>query len=186
MDVPPKSLVLVAEILETEHILDSFEQLQFIDWLRKEVVRAGREGSFDITEFIHDFLMARLAIRKLPEVVALHPTCSTRKMGLVDKLQNIAETCAAQVIVPEEVSCCGWAGDKGFTVPELNESAVRNLRPSLSDDCVAGYSTGRTCEIGLSFHSGRYYRSIAYLLDRCSEPRVQTHSNPIADDGCEA
>jgi D-lactate dehydrogenase len=49
---------------------------------------------YDITEFIHDFLMARLTIRKSPEVVALHPTCSTRKMGLVDKLQNIAETCA--------------------------------------------------------------------------------------------
>ena len=138
---------------------------------------------FDITEFIHDFLMARLAIRKLPEVVALHPTCSTRKMGLADKLQNIAETCAAQVIVPEEVSCCGWAGDKGFTVPELNESAVRNLRPSLSDDCVAGYSTSRTCEIGLSFHSGRYYRSIAYLLDRCSEPREPLSERELDERG---
>jgi D-lactate dehydrogenase len=138
---------------------------------------------FDITEFIHDFLMARLAIRKLPEVVALHPTCSTRKMGLADKLQNIAETCAAQVIVPEEVSCCGWAGDKGFTVPELNESAVRNLRPSLSDDCVAGYSTGRTCEIGLSFHSGRYYRSIAYLLDRCSEPKEPLSERELDERG---
>ena len=138
---------------------------------------------FDITEFIHDFLMPRLAIRKLPEVVALHPTCSTRKMGLADKLQNIAETCAAQVIVPEEVSCCGWAGDKGFTVPELNESAVRNLRPSLSDDCVAGYSTGRTCEIGLSFHSGRYYRSIAYLLDRCSEPKEPLSERELDERG---
>ena len=127
---------------------------------------------YDITEFIHDFLMARLTIRKLPEVVALHPTCSTRKMGLVDKLQNIAETCAAQVIMPDEVTCCGWAGDKGFTRPELNESAVRDLRPALSDACQSGYSTSRTCEIGLSFHSGRYYRSIVYLLDRCSEPRA--------------
>tara|TARA_Y100000294_G_scaffold58043_1_gene54896 strand:+ start:8830 stop:11685 length:2856 start_codon:yes stop_codon:yes gene_type:complete len=126
----------------------------------------------DITEFVHDFLLERLAFRKLPDVVALHPTCSTRKMGLVDKLQSIAETCAARFIVPDDVPCCGWAGDKGFTVPELNESAVRNLRPSLSDDCVAGYSTSRTCEIGLSYHSGRYYRSIVYLLDRCSEPRV--------------
>ncbi|MDG4598230.1 MAG: FAD-binding and (Fe-S)-binding domain-containing protein [Candidatus Contendobacter sp.] len=125
---------------------------------------------YDITEFLHDFVLERLALRKLPETVALHPTCSTTHMGLQAKLKTIAETCAERVVIPDRVSCCGWAGDKGFTHPELNASALRDLPAALPDDCRSGYSTSRTCEIGLSLHSGRYYRSIVYLVDRCSRP----------------
>jgi len=127
---------------------------------------------YDITEFLHDFVLARLTLHKLPETVALHPTCSTTNMGLQTKLKAIAEACAAQVIIPDRVSCCGWAGDKGFTVPELNASALRDLKAALPDACQSGYSTSRTCEIGLSLHSGRYYRSIVYLVDRCSQPNT--------------
>ncbi len=124
---------------------------------------------FDITEFVHDFVMPRLTLRRRSEPVALHPTCSIRKMGLEDKLRKIAEACAEQVIVPEGVACCGWAGDKGFTHPELTMSALRDLRASLPSDCMSGYSTSRTCEIGLSYHSGRHYRSIVYLVDGCTQ-----------------
>ncbi len=129
----------------------------------------------DITEYIHDFVLERLSIHKQPQTVAIHSTCSTRKMGLETKLQNIAEACAERVIVPDGVTCCGWAGDKGFTQPELNASALQNLKPALGDDCAAGYSTSRTCEIGLSLHSGRYYRSIVYLVDSCAQPNHITH-----------
>ncbi len=124
---------------------------------------------YDVTEFLHDFVLERLELQKLPETVALHSTCSTIKMGLQDKLKAIAETCVEKVIVPELVSCCGWSGDRGFTHPELNASALRDLKPSLPEECTSGYSTSRTCEIGLSLHSGRYYRSIVYLVDRCSQ-----------------
>lgn len=129
---------------------------------------------YDIAEFIHDVVLDKLEIKKLPETVALHTTCSSRKMDLQDKLQHILELCVDEVIVPDGVTCCGWAGDKGFTQPELNASALENLKPALSDDCIAGYSTSRTCEIGLSLHSGLYYRSIVYLLDKCSQPKEQS------------
>jgi D-lactate dehydrogenase len=102
------------------------------------------------------------------ETVAVHATCSNRRMGLEQKLYAIARACAERVVVPERVGCCGWAGDKGFTTPELNASALRELRPALPSGCRNGYSTSRTCEIGLSLHSGRYYRSIVYLVDRAS------------------
>ncbi len=125
---------------------------------------------YDITEFLHDFVLERLTLRKLPETVALHPTCSTTNMGLQAKLKAIAEACVEKVVIPDRISCCGWAGDKGFTHPELNASALRDLPAALPDDCQSGYSTSRTCEIGLSLHSGRYYRSIVYLVDRCSRP----------------
>ncbi len=125
----------------------------------------------DITEFIHDDLLQRMTCERLPETVAVHATCSARTMNLEAKLRGIAEACAEEVIVPGDIGCCGWAGDKGFTHPELTASALCGLRASLPDDCVAGYSTSRTCEIGLSLHSGRHYRSIVYLVERCARPQ---------------
>lgn len=83
--------------------------------------------------------------------MALHPTCSTIKMGLQTTLKAIAETCAERVVVPAQVHCCGWSGDRGFTYPELNASALQDLRNALPVDRVSGYSASRTCEIGLSF-----------------------------------
>jgi D-lactate dehydrogenase len=129
---------------------------------------------YDITEFIHDHVLEHLTLQKIPETVAIHPTCGITKMGLQGKLKAIAEQCAEQVVVPADIPCCGWSGDRGFTHPELNASALRHLHDALPDSCSAGYSTSRTCEIGLSLHSGRYYRSIVYLVDKCSEPKTSS------------
>lgn len=129
---------------------------------------------YDITEFIHDYVLDHLTLQKLPETVAIHPTCSITKMGLQGKLKAIAEHCAEQVVVPANISCCGWSGDRGFTYPELNASALRHLHDALPDACDSGYSTSRTCEIGLSLHSDRYYRSIVYLVDKCSTAKPRS------------
>ncbi len=126
----------------------------------------------DLTAFIHDELMARLEIEPINETVAIHATCSNRRMEVSGKLAAVARACSKSVVIPEDITCCGWAGDKGFTVPELTASALRNLKATLPDACRSGYSTSRTCEIGLSQHSGRHYRSIVYLVDRCSRPRT--------------
>lgn len=123
---------------------------------------------YDITEFLHGHVIEKIDIVQQDKAVAVHATCSTTKMGLENKLVEIAKRCASQVIVPDGVSCCGWAGDKGFTTPELNASATQLLNQSLPDSCSEGYSTSRTCEIGLSMHSDRYYKSIVYLVDDCS------------------
>ncbi|HAS51615.1 MAG TPA: 4Fe-4S ferredoxin, partial [Gammaproteobacteria bacterium] len=127
---------------------------------------------YDITEFLHDVVLERLTMHRQPETVAIHPTCSNINLGLQAKLKALAEACVEKVIVPDRVSCCGWAGDKGFTHPELNANALRDLPAALPEECQSGYSTSRTCEIGLSLHSGRYYRSIVYLMDRCSEAKT--------------
>lgn len=127
---------------------------------------------YDIADFLHDFVLDRLEISRVDETIALHPTCSTIKMGLQPKLTAIAEACAEKVVVPAQVHCCGWSGDRGFTFPELNAGALKDLRHELPEECESGYSSSRTCEIGLSLHSERYYRSIVYLLDRCSQPRT--------------
>jgi D-lactate dehydrogenase len=116
-------------------------------------------------------VLPRLTLQRSPAMVALHPVCSVTKMGLRDKLAAIAGACAETVVVPPDVSCCGWAGDRGFTVPELNAHALRTLKSALPAACSSGYSTSRTCEIGLTVHSGIDYRSIVYLVDAASAPR---------------
>jgi D-lactate dehydrogenase len=54
----------------------------------------------------------------------------------------------------------------------LNAHALRDLKRALPEGCTAGYSSSRTCEIGLSHHSGVTYRSIVYLVDAISKPRL--------------
>jgi D-lactate dehydrogenase len=142
----------------------------------------GRLQVLDLAEFLHDHALARLNIERQPGPVALHPVCSVRKQGLEEKLRKVAETCAERVVMPPEVQCCGWAGDKGFTTPELNAHALRDLKAALYEGCTAGYSSSRTCEIGLSHHSGVSYRSIAYLVDACSRPAAGNPTRPGAPD----
>jgi len=124
---------------------------------------------YEPVAFIHDLLMDKLTFSQLPRTVAIHNTCSSIKMELTDKFRTVAQACARKVIIPERVGCCGFAGDRGFTHPELNESALKELRPAVSHACSAGYSNSRTCEIGLSLHSGLYYKSILYLVDECTK-----------------
>lgn len=124
---------------------------------------------YDSIEFIHDFILPELSIHKAERTVMLHTVCSAAHMGLSDKLKAIASACVTNVIVPHNVTCCGFAGDRGFTVPELNESALHNLKNHIPQRCSEGYSSSRTCEIGLNEHSGIDYKSIVYLVDEVSE-----------------
>jgi D-lactate dehydrogenase len=139
--------------------------------LRLKQMIDGKLRVLDVSEFLHDHLIGRLNLQPIPGPVALHTTCSMRRMNLQEKLIGIASACAEEVIVPDNIACCGWAGDKGLTRPELTASALRHLGERLPTGCKAGYSTSRTCEIGLSLHGGRYYRSIVYLVDHCARPR---------------
>jgi D-lactate dehydrogenase len=117
--------------------------------------------------FIRRYLLPELELVSQVDSIALHLTCSARKMGLEEDLLAVAGSCAKSVFIPEEEGCCGFAGDKGFDTPELNASALSRLKQQLPEGCDQGYSNSRTCEIGLSRHSGIPYRSIAYLVDRC-------------------
>jgi len=118
-------------------------------------------------EFIARYLLDHISVKPETDTVAIHITCSSRKMGLESVFHDVTAVLAADAIFPPEISCCGWAGDRGFNFPELTASALETLKPSLKGRCKAGYTNSRTCEIGLSQHSGIYYKSIFYLLDHC-------------------
>jgi D-lactate dehydrogenase len=121
---------------------------------------------YEPVEFILKFLMPNLTIEPVNETISVFPVCSMKKMGLDGKLKELAQMCSNKKVVVSDANCCGFAGDKGFTVPELNKHGLRHLEQQLCDENVKhGYSTSRTCEIGLSLHSGISHKSIVYLVD---------------------
>ena len=122
---------------------------------------------YEPVEFILDHLLPYLEINPLQEAIAVFPVCSMKKMGLEEKLVELAQKCAAKVVVPK-TNCCGFAGDRGFSFPELNKHGLRDLKSQLPQEIKNGYSTSRTCEIGLSLHSGISHQSIVYLVDQAS------------------
>lgn len=125
---------------------------------------------YEPVEFITKFLLPHLEITPLKETVTVFPVCSMKKMGLDGMLTDLARRCSTEVITPD-TNCCGFAGDRGFTYPELNRHGLRNLRSQIPENVKNGYSTSRTCEIGLSLHSGISFKSIIYLVDQVSTPR---------------
>ncbi|TRX74138.1 FAD-binding and (Fe-S)-binding domain-containing protein [Pseudomonas mangiferae] len=126
---------------------------------------------YDPVRFIRTHLLERLEIVPEDRPVAVHVTCSTQHLGESQALIDLARRCSTQVVVPEGIHCCGFAGDKGFTTPELNAHALRRLRQAVQH-CDEGISTSRTCEIGLSQHGGIDYHGLVYLVDRVSRPKV--------------
>src|SRR5574343_478228 len=128
----------------------------------------GRLKVYDFHEFAHDALLPRLIITRQPGPVALHVNCSVKKNGADSKLRALLRACVDEIVEPSAVTCCGFGGDRGFAVPELNQHALRHIHDELPANCACGVSTNRTCEIGLTAETGRTYRSVAYLLEACS------------------
>ncbi len=125
---------------------------------------------YDPVRFIRTHLLERLHFVPQAAPIAVHITCSTQHLGEAQALIDIVRRCTQDLVIPEGIHCCGFAGDKGFTTPELNGHALRSLKDAVHL-CTEGISTSRTCEIGLSHHSGIDYHSLVYLVHRVTRPR---------------
>ena len=129
---------------------------------------------YEPAEFIMKYLVPRLDFHPIDRHIALHLTCSTRQMGVDKDMIELAKLCSKNVFLPEGVGCCGFAGDRGFTFPELNRYGLRKLRPQIEANHIeVGYSNSRTCEIGLETNTGIPYMSIVYLVNECTTAKQQ-------------
>ena len=129
---------------------------------------------YEPAEFIMKYLVNRLDFHPTEKHIALHLTCSTRQMGVDKDMIALAKLCSNNVFLPEGVGCCGFAGDRGFTFPEMNKYALRKLRPQIEKNRIeVGYSNSRTCEIGLEANTGIPYMSIVYLVNQCTTPKSE-------------
>ncbi|MFV0419998.1 MAG: FAD-binding and (Fe-S)-binding domain-containing protein [Dysgonomonas sp.] len=119
---------------------------------------------YDPIEFMSKFIMPKLTVKNPRDIVTVFPVCSVKKIGMEEKLLELAKMCSKEVAFVE-TNCCGFAGDRGFTYPELNKHGQRHLSEQIPADCKDGYSTSRTCEIGMSEYSNINFKSIFYLID---------------------
>ncbi|MFA6741774.1 MAG: FAD-binding and (Fe-S)-binding domain-containing protein [Arcobacteraceae bacterium] len=126
---------------------------------------------YEPIEFALKFLTKDLEFIAIDEPITIHTTCSSRKMGLEDNFKTLAQLCSTNVIIPADVKCCGFAGDRGFNFPELNKSALRHLKEQTIGAKMA-FSTSKTCEIGLSEESGLDYNSIFYLINKVTKAKT--------------
>ena len=133
---------------------------------------------YEPAEFIMKYLVPRLDFHPIDRHIALHLTCSTRQMGVDKDMIALAKMCSRNVYLPEGVGCCGFAGDRGFTFPEMNKYALRKLRPQIEANHIeVGYSNSRTCEIGLQSNTGIPYMSIVYLVNECTTAKAAQNTN---------
>jgi D-lactate dehydrogenase len=88
-------------------------------------------------------------------------------MGLAPRLRALTGALADDVYVAPSATCCGFAGDRGISHPELTASATRPQAEELAGRGFdAHLSSNRTCEIGLSRATGAPYESVLCLLER--------------------
>lgn len=149
----------------------------------------------DMPAFIQEYLSPSLNFIKTKQKVALYAPCGTRNLSLKQgssdwerAIFDLAKNCGADIVCDENIKCCGFAGNKGFILPKLNQSALRNFgvqNTFVMDSCdldscknqdknifkgiEKGFSSSSTCEIGLGDRSDFAWQHIVYLVDSCTK-----------------
>ncbi len=131
------------------------------------------EGSgvrvIDAVTLVREHVLPRVTVAQRIGRLALHPTCSTRKLGIDGDAHALAAAIADEVVVPDAWGCCGFAGDRGMLHPELTASATAEQAAEVvAADAEAHASTNRTCELGMTRATGRSYEHVLELLERAT------------------
>jgi D-lactate dehydrogenase len=133
--------------------------------------RLGRIEIVDSVAWAHDRLLPELEVKRRVGSATVHPTCATRHMGLAPRLRALARALAEDVYVAPTATCCGFAGDRGISNPELTAAATAEQAAELSGRSFdAHLSSNRTCEIGLTRATGAEYESFVFLLEELTRP----------------
>lgn len=119
----------------------------------------------DAVEFTADRILPLLGPYPKLDSLALHPTCSSTRLGLNESLQQVASAVAESVRVPATWGCCAFAGDRGMLHPELTASATSAQAVEVrAFGASAHASCNRTCELGMTRATERSYHHILELL----------------------
>ncbi|RAX56756.1 lactate dehydrogenase [Helicobacter monodelphidis] len=138
----------------------------------------------DMPIFVKEFLLPHLQIVPQQESVAIYAPCATRhyRIQAIPKEQGGKRDAQAAIlelgalcsytepVVHYDTKCCGFSGNKGFLLPELNKNALKNFKDFYAQKGLkSGYSSSSTCEIGLCEHTNFAWQHIIYLVDRCAK-----------------
>ncbi len=134
--------------------------------------RLAKLEILDSVAWAHDRLLPSLTVGEKLATATVHPTCASRRLGLAPQLRALAEALAEDVYVPPSSTCCGFAGDRGISHPELTAAATAPAATELAAAAAtrgrpfdAHLSNNRTCEIGLERATGERYESVVQLLE---------------------
>jgi len=120
----------------------------------------------DIWQFLIEVLQD-YPLKQSKQKIMLHVNCSVSRLKEKEAVIALAKRCAKEVIIPPDIYCCGFAGSKGFSTPELNKNALKTLPQQVPHDCKVGFTCLQSCEIGLSKYSGIPYYSLLQLIKDC-------------------
>lgn len=128
--------------------------------------------AIDAVQFIDEEVLPKLTVTVPIESMALHPTCSSTRLGTNDSLAHLSSAIASEVVIPDNWGCCGFAGDRGMLHPELTASATAAETESLGGRKFTAYvSNNRTCEIGMTRATGNQYHHILELIEQATRPQ---------------
>jgi D-lactate dehydrogenase len=123
----------------------------------------------DVLEFVNQQILPQISIKTKLSSLALHPTCSGVELGINQHMKEIAEKISSRVVIPDDWSCCGFAGDRGVLHPDLTLSATRKESEELSSEIFAAYaSSNRPCQQAMTQATGQKYVHLIELVDRVS------------------
>ncbi|WP_406067613.1 FAD-binding oxidoreductase [Streptomyces sp. NBC_01020] len=118
-----------------------------------------------------DELLPRLTVLRKTGSAVLHPTCSMQHLGDEQQLRAVAEACADEVVVPDSLGCCAFAGDRGMLHKELTAAATAPEAAEVNARSFDAYlSANRMCEVGMDRATGRGYHSVLLELERATRP----------------
>ncbi len=130
----------------------------------------GDAAVSDSPQFILAEILPRLTITQKLQSVAVHHNCSAQRLAEQPMTEALARACADEIAVLSSINCCGYAGDKGLFIPELNAHATRRVHTDIPANCSLGISTVSTCASGLTEHAGVPFVSLPSLLEWASRP----------------
>ncbi|MBK1795157.1 FAD-binding oxidoreductase [Devosia sp. WQ 349] len=125
----------------------------------------GEAAVADSAQYLLSHVLPRLTITQRLPVVAVHHNCSAQRLAEQPATEAVAQACSEKLAVLSSITCCGYAGDKGLFIPELNEHATRRVKNDVPANCTVGVSTVSTCASGLSERAGVPFVGLASLLE---------------------
>lgn len=146
-------------------VCDAASCTEGLETLLAAVADEPRLRVVDAVAFVDQHVLPVLPQGNRVSSLALHPTCSSTRLGINEALNRVADTVAEEVVIPENWGCCAFAGDRGMLHPELTASATAREAASVAERHFDAYaSINRTCELGMTRATGRPYQHILELL----------------------
>jgi D-lactate dehydrogenase len=114
-------------------------------------------------------LLPHLSVLERVPSAVIHSTCSMSQLNLRPDLETVVAAVSDEVLVPNTMTCCAFAGDRGLLHPELTATATAAEAQEVSQMKAAAHvSANRTCEIGMEHATGEVYESAILLLEEAT------------------